>query len=151
MQELIVLFCTLIAAGHSLPQSILSLRGSWVMKTDNAKIYEHWMAVGDSVLIGSSYRVTEYGDSILLERLTIKYINDTLCYIPTLVDQEDYKPVVFKLSLINNKQVVFENPLHDFPQRIEYQWVGTHEMQAFVSGTFQGQASILKYHYKRIR
>jgi hypothetical protein len=121
------------------------------MKTDNAKIFEHWYSAGDSALYGSSYRVTADGDSILLEHLEIKYIHDTLCYIPTVLDQNHNEPVIFKLTSLSNQSAVFENPTHDFPQRIEYYFLNKNEMKTTVSGSFQGQMPTLKFHYKRVR
>ncbi len=136
---------------NTLPNPVMNMKGSWVMKTDNAKIYEHWYADGDSALSGSSYRVTTEGDSILLEQLAIKFINDTLCYIPTVLDQNDSEPVIFKLSFQSNQSIIFENMQHDFPQKIEYHFIGLNEMRATVSGTYQGQTPMLKFNYKRVR
>ncbi len=134
-----------------LPQWVLQLEGSWMMKKNNYRIYEHWHATGDSILIGSSYQVTEQGDSILIENLEIRYLKDTLYYIPTVADQNDGEPVLFKLSHGTKQLATFENPKHDFPNKIEYRFITNKEIKATVSGSYQGNIHSLEFNYKRVK
>jgi hypothetical protein len=47
----------------------------------------------------------------------------TVFYTPTVPDQNDAKPVPFRMVSYEGHVVVFENPDHDFPQRIVYRFV----------------------------
>jgi hypothetical protein len=140
-----------LTAHKPLPLWIIQMQGSWVMKKNNFKVYEHWYCSSDTLLYGNSYRVTEDGDSILIELLSIKYLNDTLYYIPVVSDQNDAKPVLFKLTMGSAQQVVFEKNDHDFPDKIEYRFFGNNDMKATVSGTYQDTKHTLEFNYKRIK
>jgi hypothetical protein len=45
---------------------------------------------------------------------------------------------------------VFENPQHDFPQKVGYQRGGPGSLLAWVEGTEKGQTRKIEFPYKRI-
>ncbi len=71
-------------------------------------------------------------DTTLLEQLQIKLSKGRFSYISTVPDQNEGKPVPFKMVSSDSMKFVFENLQHDFPQRIVYQFcpLKEHEFSA---------------------
>jgi hypothetical protein len=45
--------------------------------------------------------------------------------------------------------VVFENPKHDFPQKVGYQRDGADTLLAWIEGTDKGQTRRIEFPYRR--
>jgi hypothetical protein len=58
------------------------------------------------------------GDTVFNEKLKIEKIGDEIFYIADV--KHNAAPVYFKLTSLNDNEAVFENPQHDFPQKIVY-------------------------------
>lgn len=95
-------------------------------------IIEKWEQENDTVLIGKSY-VATVEDTVLMETIQIVQTSETIYYIPTVFDQNDGKPVKFKLKSSDPEQLIFENLDHDFPQRIYYYRKGKN-LNAWIEG-----------------
>ncbi len=59
-------------------------------------------------------------DTSLLESIELTYKDGEFWYIPTIPDQNNQRQIPFKLVGAKGYYFVFENPEHDFPQRIIY-------------------------------
>ncbi|MDD5361084.1 MAG: DUF6265 family protein [Ignavibacteria bacterium] len=100
--------------------------GTWVMRTDKDTTTEKWSALSPFELSGQ----TIYADSVssfLAEILSIKYINGELNYCATVMEENPEKPqgdICFVLAEYKDMKFTFENPKHDFPQRIIYDFSG---------------------------
>lgn len=57
----------------------------------------------------------------------------------------------FKLIKLQNKEVVFENPEHDFPQRVIYRLQSDGSLLARIEGTFKGKERGIDYPLTRAR
>lgn len=132
-----------------LPKTLNFLDGSWTMQTSKGKIIERWIKNADKTLKGESYRVNTKGDSVLMETLVIKKVGNDVFYCSTVNGQNDGKEVCFKLISSENKTYVFENSVHDFPQRIVYQNQGKDSLLAWIEGTKNGQTRKSEFKYKR--
>ncbi|UPT68721.1 MAG: DUF6265 family protein [Sphingobacteriales bacterium JAD_PAG50586_3] len=84
-------------------------------------------------------------DTVFSEQIRMEQHGSDLFYMPTVADQNGGKPVVFKASLHNKKQLIFENPLHDFPQKISYSHPTKDSLVAEISGTEKGQIKSQKF------
>jgi hypothetical protein len=142
-----ILHFTALAQTNKIDQLSFML-GNWELKTAKGKITEHWQKSSDS-LIGKSYRHQANGDSILMETLTIKKINGILNYCSQVTGQNDGQTVNFKLLPVQGKNFIFENPSHDFPQRIVYQNQGKDSMLAWIEGDKNGQKRKSEFQYRR--
>ena len=58
-------------------------------------------------------------------------------------------PAVFMSKEITGSTAVFENPAHDFPQRVGYRRDGPDSLLAWVEGTANGQARRIEFPYRR--
>ena len=114
------------------------LIGTWENKSAQGKLSENWEKLNDSVYIGKSYFI-KLKDTLHSESIVLKEIDGDLLYIPTVKGQNNDEPVSFKLTLSTTKQLVFENPKHDYPQKIVYSKINNDSLVATISGLQQGK------------
>lgn len=80
------------------------------------------------------------------ELLRIVPIAGKLSYVATPSGQ---KETVFGATVVSDTLVAFENPTHDFPQRIAYRRVGADSLVARISGTANGRERAIDFAMKR--
>lgn len=120
------------------------LLGSWENKSEEGILSEIWEKKNDSTFIGESYFIREK-DTLHSERIEVKQKGEDLLYIPTVKGQNNDKPVTFKLTTSTENEFTFENPAHDYPQKIVYKMVNANSLVATISGKQQGKNSIESY------
>ena len=96
------------------------LAGCWKFEAKGRVIEEHWMAPAGGTLMGIS-RTVANGKTTEFEFLQIRDLPEGLTYIAKPSDQPEAR---FVATSRTRDGVVFENPKHDFPQRIRYRLVG---------------------------
>lgn len=94
--------------------------GIWKLNTQQGTIVERWTVKNDSTLQGESVFVKPNKDTVPQEKIELTFRNGEWHYTPIVANQNQGKPVSFKLIFIRNNEFVSENPSHDFPQRIAY-------------------------------
>lgn len=102
---------------------------------------EQWMQPDGQTMLGMSR--TSRGDSTLsYEFLRIHVESDGIYYtsIPSGQTQASFKLVKFE-----TQKVVFENPQHDFPQKIIYQLDKNGNLEASIEGQYQGAFQKVDY------
>lgn len=125
------------------------LVGAWRLLPvdESAATFEIWRKAGDTRLIGKSIRL-DRGDSVLMESLELVWKEESILYVPAVPNQNDGKPVPFRLTGINGNRFIFEDPEHDFPQRIIYHLVSKSDLEVVLDAPYAeppGQAQILKF------
>lgn len=125
------------------------LKGTWIMNSAKGPIYEEWKQDG-TALKGRSYKLTGT-DTVLFESIVLMQDDKGVYYIPSTENQNDKKPVTFTLISSENQRFVFENKLHDFPQRIIYQLVNSDSIAARIEGTVKKESRFVDYNYKRVQ
>jgi hypothetical protein len=75
--------------------------------------------------------------------------NGELLYIPAVRDQNDGLGISFRLITINEKDLVFENAEHDYPQRISYYHVSNDSLIAEISGNKGGELKSEQFPMRR--
>lgn len=107
------------------------LEGTWKVETDRGTLYETWRVVSDRTFEGESYSVDPSGERrVVTEWLLLVEMGDNVFYVPR--PRQNPMPVAFPLVSVTDDTVVFENPDHDFPQRITYQRNGDDSVTATV-------------------
>jgi hypothetical protein len=130
------------------PQSAMQLQwlaGCWQRKLGSATIEEHWMSPAGGVLLGTS-RTTVVGLNRGYEFLRIFSSGDTIVYVASPSGQ---KTTEFRSTKVSEGEVLFENPTHDFPQKIGYRAVGPDSLHAFIEGPRNGETRRIDYPYAR--
>ena len=93
------------------------LDGPWRGEhSGTGEFYESWRREGD-VMLGTGYQVVN-GDTTFGEKLRIEPDKDKIYYVADVAHNNG--EVRFALVDFSNEHAVFENPQHDFPQRIGY-------------------------------
>lgn len=126
-----------------------SLQGTWSMQTKRGIIYESWIKSSDTSFAGKSFRVVNT-DTLLLEEVRLVKRGNDILYIPTVRDQNNQQPVIFKLLPVENETFTFDNPLHDFPQRVIYELPKNGALHARIEGMDKGSYRKSDFHYKRV-
>ena len=108
------------------------LIGDWQSKSAKGILIETWHQLNDSTLAGKSYFMSG-ADTLSLENIRLEQRMDKLFYIPTVKDQNMGQAVHFTMTRMTDSLMIFENPEHDFPQKISYSKVGNDSLMAEVS------------------
>jgi hypothetical protein len=109
-----------VAPASSPPQASIAalawMAGSWSGTVDGVQMEEHWMRPGGGAMVGM-HRDVAKGRMVSFEFFRIEEQNGTLVY---LASPGGATPTRFPAIDIGPSRVVFENPAHDFPQRVIY-------------------------------
>jgi hypothetical protein len=124
------------------------LIGTWENNMEQGRLSETWEKANDSTLNGKSFFIKDK-DTLNNETVMLTQKGNDLFYIPTVKGQNNNEPVVFKLTSGNAKQLVFENPHHDFPKKITYTQITKDSLVAEVSGMDNGKQASESYPMKR--
>jgi hypothetical protein len=121
------------------------MTGCWKFEAKGRVVEEHWMAPAGGSLIGISRTVvndkaTEY------EFLQIRDLPEGLTYIAKPSNQAEAR---FAVKTAGAGEVIFENPAHDFPQRIRYRLDG-NTLHARIEGTMNGKSRGIDFPYSRV-
>jgi hypothetical protein len=120
------------------------LTGCWSMKRGDSIVEEEWLKPLGATLMGIS-RTVKGGRTVEHEFLQIRDVNGTLAYIAKPSGQAE---ATFPLKAFADQELVFENPAHDFPQRIIYRRT-TDGVTARVEGTRNRQTRGVDFAYRR--
>lgn len=120
------------------------LLGTWETKSADGILSENWKKVNDSTYEGRSYFVRG-NDTLHFETVTLQQKGEELTYLATVKGQNDDKAVSFALTETTEKQLVFENPTHDYPQKISYNHISKDSLVTEISGLQLGKPSTEKY------
>ncbi len=126
------------------------LLGSWENKSDFGDMQENWSKINDSVYRGSSYFI-KGKDTLHHEQITLEQKEEKVHYVPTVKGQNNDQPVVFLLTSQTAKQLIFENPNHDYPKKIIYNMITADSLVAVISGIQEGKASSDSFPLKKIK
>ncbi len=136
-----------IGAGAETPavHRLAWLQGCWLRESGSLVTEEHWMAPRAGTMIGMS-RTTRGDRTVEWEHLRIESRGDSLLYIATPSGQRE---TAFHATLTSDSAATFENPAHDFPQRIHYRRIGADSLLARIDGMRQGQARAIDLNFRR--
>ena len=122
------------------------LAGGWGSERDGTWTEEWWIAPRLGVMLGVN-RSGRAGKPASFEFIRIsEEAGGSLIYWG---GPQGAKPTPFKLVRSAKDHVVFENPEHDFPQRIEYRREGG-TMTATVSGKVGGKVETESWTWQRL-
>lgn len=131
-------------------QKFSPIEGTWSVETRRGMVYESWKKVNDTLYTGTNYLVRQ-SDTVLLETIELVKRNNEIYYIVTTQFQNDKQPIPFKLIKTEGDTYTFENPDHDFPQRIIYTIkAGSNDMPARIEGMNKGNPASADFPYKKV-
>jgi hypothetical protein len=137
---------TLFAGGTALSQTMPEwMAGSWTSQHDGVRMEEHWTR-GDGGLMVGMHQDVVAGGRISFEFLRIERRDGKLVYLAMPRARAE---TPFPLKSATADRVVFENPDHDFPQRIIY-WRDGARLCARTEGTIKGKAESEEWCWNRM-
>lgn len=123
------------------------LLGDW-QKTDSIGVLtESWKTENDSTFKGNSYFILNNKAQDTVHSETIELMEDMehLIYSATVIGQNNDEPVPFQMTEITDSLLVFTNPKHDYPQKIQYKLNKDNSILATVSGKIKSKESSESY------
>ena len=124
------------------------LLGKWENKTADGNLSENWKQLNDSTFQGESFFI-KGKDTLHFESIILQQKGEELFYNATVKGQNENKAVAFKMTTGTEKQLVFENPKHDYPQKITYTLINKDSLVASISGVQLGKPSSEKFGMKK--
>lgn len=109
-------------------ESLQWLGGAWRSQRGGATVEEQWMAPRGKSMLGMSRTVAREKTSDF-EFLRIEERDGKLVYI---AQPRGGAATEFAATSLNNDEVLFENPQHDFPKKIRYRRVSPECVTASV-------------------
>ena len=124
------------------------LLGTWENRSGDGVLSETWEKEDDSTFTGTSYFIIGK-DTLHNEKITLSQKGKLLVYSPIVQGQNNNKAVNFTMTSLKANQIVFENPVHDYPQKITYNRITNDSLVTEISGIQQGKHSADRYPMKR--
>lgn len=121
------------------------MAGCWTRALPDGVNEEQWMRPLGGSLLGMS-RTVRGGRTSEFEFLRIAEVDGALAYVARPSGQAE---AIFRMTSLTEREVVFENPRHDFPQRIIYRRNGDAALTARIEGTMNGQQRGVDFPYTR--
>ncbi len=107
--------------------SLKWMTGVWISEKGDKSQKETWERLSANVYSGKGMRINNQTKEILaFEDLLLTKMGTDIFYIAKVAENE--YPVSFKLTEITNDKAVFENPTHDFPQKLIYTLTNKNEL-----------------------
>jgi Domain of unknown function (DUF6265) len=141
-----VLLSALAAAGATGKiEQVAWLQGCWQLDAGGRVVEEQWMAPRGGAML-SMGRTVRDGRLVEYESVVLRERDGLLAYEAHPSGQA---PATFLSVTIDAATVVFENPTHDFPQRVGYERKGD-SLLGWIEGTVNGQSRRVEFPYRRV-
>lgn len=106
--------------------------GRWVAENDRERVTEEWRSLGAETFEGAGATYSRAtGAATGGESLRLVAMSGGVYYIAKVT--HNAYPVAFTLMSCDDGHLVFENPTHDFPRRLEYSFTAPDTMTVRVS------------------
>ena len=143
--------CVLFAGGATSAQapatidSAAWLQGCWELKADNRTVEEIWTPPKGGSMIGVSRTIRD-GKLTQYEMVVLREQGDKLAFVAHPSGQS---PATFLSTQVSDRELLFENPAHDFPQQVGYRR-DTRRLLAWISGIVNGKPRRTEFQYARV-
>ena len=121
------------------------LTGCWEYSSGSRTVEEHWLAPRGKTMMNAGRTVQ--GDKLVeFETVIIREQDGRLVYEAHPSGQPS---AAFPSLRIGDREVVFQNLQHDFPQRVGYKRDGD-SLLAWIEGPRNGQTRRIEFPYRRV-
>lgn len=121
------------------------MAGCWRQSGERSTVDEMWMSPSGGAMLGVS-RTVAGSRTVAFEFLRIHQDGGRLTFTARPSGQNEAS---FALLKIGPRDVVFENPTHDFPQRVIYR-LENDTLTGRIEGTQNGKARSVDYPMRRV-
>ncbi|MFT7775569.1 DUF6265 family protein [Roseateles sp.] len=137
------LIALLLSAGCIAPQAqadalapVAWLAGCWSPEGREAGSVEQWMTPAGGLMLGMA-RTLKNGRVVEFEFMQIR--SDADGRLSFVAQPQGRPPTTFPLLRHSETEAVFENPAHDFPQRVLYRREAADRLVARIEGNRNGK------------
>jgi hypothetical protein len=132
-----------------IPKGIYKFAGLWEMKVDGMSTYEFWEINPDSSLQGKDFEISSKNDTTIYELMQIICKDNEVYYVARVMEQNEGKPIYFKLIEFTPMVFVFENKEHDFPQMLTYSRKTDDLYAVIIEGPDNGKIKSIEFRFTR--
>lgn len=147
---MILFFCNCSITAQNIKPGIENLNwlsGCWASNENGKQISEHWMKPAGKTMLAMSRTVV---NNQTTGYEFIRIIEDEYGDIYFIANPSGQKETSFKLIKSSYREVVFENPEHDFPQRVIYRLEFEDSLNASIEGIDDGKEIVINFPMKRV-
>jgi hypothetical protein len=124
------------------------LTGCWSWARNGRETTEHWMKPAGGTMLGISRTIAD-GKTVEFEFIQIRQeANGEIFFITKPSGQPE---ATFKLIKGSDREVIFENLQHDFPQRVIYRLQTTDALLGRIEGVSKGKEKSVDFPMTRAR
>jgi hypothetical protein len=127
-------------------EALAWLAGCWERRQPGGLLEEQWMRPAGGMLVGMSRTVRD-GRAVGWEFMRIVEREGAIVYIATPSGQATAE---FTLRAPVGAGAIFENPAHDFPQRIIYERGSADSLWARIEGDRGGERRTIEFRMARV-
>jgi len=138
-----VLLLTTASAVNAPAPDFSWLAGHWCLQTGDQLVEEYWTRPSANLVIGMG-RTVKGGKTVNFEFTRIEIRDGEIDYIAL---PEGRQETAFRLTASGADWARFENPQHDFPQRVEYRRNGAG-LHAEIAGPGKGKEVVIPFEYR---
>jgi hypothetical protein len=121
------------------------LLGEWEKKDSLGTLKEIWTTQDDSSYVGQSYYFQNEKDTLHNEQIELTQDGGHLIYRATVKGENNDEAVPFQMTKSEDSLLIFENPKHDYPQKIQYKLMKNGSLIATISGKQNKKSSSESY------
>ena len=155
MRLKIILLCLLLSPGFIFAQEkpftindLAWLKGCWNAREGERETTEHWLEPLGGTMLGISRTVAQ-GATVEIEFMQIR--QNASGEIIFIARPEGQPEATFKMIKGRDREVIFENRQHDFPQRVIYRLQGDDELLGRIEGVSKGKEKSVDFPMTRAR
>jgi hypothetical protein len=125
--------------------------GEWEKTDSLGTLREIWERLDDSTFVGLSYYIQNKKDTLHNEQVELMQNGDHLIYSATIKGENNDSPIPFQMTKDEDSLLVFENPKHEYPQKIQYKLMKNGSLVATISGKQNGKNSAENYPMNKVK
>ena len=143
MRQRLVLLCLILSSSSVLAEEkaftindLAWLKGCWSLNRNGREITEHWLKPAGGTMLGISRTLAD-GKTVEFEFMQIRQeTNGEIFFIAKPSGQPE---ATFKMIKGSADEMIFENPQHDFPQRVIYRRQTDGSLLGRIEGISKGK------------
>lgn len=124
------------------------LLGTWTNQNGEEFSQETWSQENDTTFTAFSFTQIKK-ETVFAETMALEQKADSLFLTVATANQNDKKPITFKMISSENGKFTFENKRHDFPERIIYTNPAKDSLHAWIEGTVNGEPKKMDFYFSR--
>jgi len=127
-------------------QDLAWMQGCWQGGDAGSRISEQWTVPDGGTMLGMS-RTVKNGKTVAHEFILLR--QNEAGEVHYIAKPSGQAEASFKLVRAGDREAVFENPAHDFPQRIIYRLQEDGSLHARIEGVSNGQVKGVDFPMKK--